>query len=576
MKAFLSFLLWSVIACVSAQSVTALTGLKVLNIETGAYYDGPQTILLKEGKIQAIIPDATADLEPQVKRLARNGMFVVPAMVDGHVHFFQSGGLYARPDVIDLRKLEPYETEISRVRDQAADFFQRYLRCGVTRVMDVGGPMSNYDVRTQADSLGANAPKAYVTGPLITPYLPPEYKDLKDPPFVLCKTAAEARAAVQAQLPFKPDFIKIWYIVLQNETPQDHYDMVKATIYACSTHNIPVAVHATQFETARLAVTAGAKILVHSIDDEIVDEELVKMLVKNQVTYIPTLMVSSKYFEVLSQHLDISEEDFEFANPFALGSLMDLRHIPAKARPRFVNFLMSQANPTPRRSDSISAVNLKILSDAGVNVVTGTDAGNIGTQHASSYFQEIRLMQQAGLSPATILKAGSINAAKALGASAEWGKVAPGYEASFLVLKKDPLEDISNLNSLHELVWRGEVQPAEKLAVPTPEMVAQQQLNAYNARDIDAFVACYSDTVKVYNFPNELSYTGTEQMREQYGRFFQEVPNLHCELVNRITVGNKVIDREKVTGFTNGYEIEAVAIYTVEQGKITEVYFIRG
>jgi hypothetical protein len=56
---------------------------------------------------------------------------------------------------------------------------------------------------------------------------------------------------------------------------------------------------------------------------------------------------------------------------------------------------------------------------------------------------------------------------------------------------------------------------------------------------------------------------------------FERTPDLHCELVNRIVLGNTVIDQERVTGFPGGNVIEAVAIYKVENGKIAKVYFIR-
>lgn len=109
------------------------------------------------------------------------------------------------------------------------------------------------------------------------------------------------------------------------------------------------------------------------------------------------------------------------------------------------------------------------------------------------------------------------------------------------------------------------------------EALAQAQLEAYNNRDIEAFLIPYSEDVKVYNFPNELSYEGKDKMRPGYTQFFQNAPNLHCELVSRMVLGNKVIDREKVTGFSDNADdvLHAVAIYTIENGKISEVRFMR-
>lgn len=109
----------------------------------------------------------------------------------------------------------------------------------------------------------------------------------------------------------------------------------------------------------------------------------------------------------------------------------------------------------------------------------------------------------------------------------------------------------------------------------TPESLAQQQLDGYNARDIEAFLLPYAEDIKLYNFPNELSTQGKSQMRMNYQSFFESVPDLHCELVNRMVMGNTVIDQERVTGFKDGHVLEAIAIYKIKNDKIAEVYFIR-
>ena len=107
--------------------------------------------------------------------------------------------------------------------------------------------------------------------------------------------------------------------------------------------------------------------------------------------------------------------------------------------------------------------------------------------------------------------------------------------------------------------------------------LAENQLVAYNARAIDDFLKPYADSIKVYTYPNEFQYKGKDKMREMYGSFFKANPKLHCELVSRTVFGNLVIDKEKVTGFANDEArlLEAIAIYTVENGKITEVRFMR-
>ena len=119
-----------------------------------------------------------------------------------------------------------------------------------------------------------------------------------------------------------------------------------------------------------------------------------------------------------------------------------------------------------------------------------------------------------------------------------------------------------------DVVFRRDTVPSE-----TPVALVQRQLNAYNLRNIEAFLEPYADDVEIYNYPNTLMNKGKEAMRNNYTRFFETTPDLHCELVGRIVQGNVVIDKERVRA--NNRYFEAVAIYHIENNKIRKVYFIR-
>lgn len=105
--------------------------------------------------------------------------------------------------------------------------------------------------------------------------------------------------------------------------------------------------------------------------------------------------------------------------------------------------------------------------------------------------------------------------------------------------------------------------------------LAQEQLDAYNNRDIDAFIVPYSEDVKVYQFPDKLLYEGKATLRDQYARYFGMTPDLHVTLVNRIIQGNTVIDQEEVIRVTGEEPAKAIAIYKIVDDKISEVYFIK-
>lgn len=105
------------------------------------------------------------------------------------------------------------------------------------------------------------------------------------------------------------------------------------------------------------------------------------------------------------------------------------------------------------------------------------------------------------------------------------------------------------------------------------EAIVQRNLDAYNARDIDAFMKDYSDDIKLYDYPNTLNTEGKDAMRKGYADWFERTKDLNAYIKKRIVIGNKVIDEEQVTA--NGQLFNVVAIYEVENGLITKVTFIQ-
>ncbi|UCH11665.1 MAG: amidohydrolase family protein, partial [Fidelibacterota bacterium] len=116
-------------------------------------------------RITQVGPDTEVEIPPEVEVISAKDKWIIPGLIDAHIHFFQSGGLYTRPDAIDLRKHVPYaDEELRLIRERLADTFARYLRCGITSVVDVGGPYWNFEVRELARQSDM-APTVAVAGP---------------------------------------------------------------------------------------------------------------------------------------------------------------------------------------------------------------------------------------------------------------------------------------------------------------------------------------------------------------------------------------------------------------------------
>jgi imidazolonepropionase-like amidohydrolase len=386
-----------------------------------------------------------------------NGKFILPGYIDTHVHFFQSGGLFTRPDGADLTKIRPYADEIASIKKNLPDTFARYLRCGITSVVDVGGPFWNFEVRKTANST-AKAPRVAVAGPLISSVSRPQL-DLGDPPIVKVETPDQAREFVRKLAAQNPDLVKIWYIVDKDHPVDSFRPIVRATIEESHGRKIRVAVHATELETARAAVEEGADVLVHSVIDKEVDDAFVKLLKDRHTILCPTLVVFERYGRTFSHQLNLTPEEKAWGNPEIIATL-DVTKIPQDQLPERIKTALADPNAALdriKKTYDVALKNLKTLENAGVTIAAGTDAGNIGTIHGPSLFREFQLMKEAGLTPMEILQCATANAAKLFGGEtgAHIGMIDKGNFADLVVLKSNPVNDIAHASDIDSVMKNG-------------------------------------------------------------------------------------------------------------------------
>jgi uncharacterized protein (TIGR02246 family) len=105
--------------------------------------------------------------------------------------------------------------------------------------------------------------------------------------------------------------------------------------------------------------------------------------------------------------------------------------------------------------------------------------------------------------------------------------------------------------------------------------VVQRQLDAYNAQDLEAFCATYADDCVIADLNGAVAQRGAAEIRARYAAMFAEYPLNHARIVNRIAMGDVVIDHEDVVRAPGGPRFEAIAIYTVRNGRIARVDFVK-
>jgi imidazolonepropionase-like amidohydrolase len=464
------------VAVVSASAGEKRTTEDLVVLSGGTLIDGTgaepvkdAVVVIRGERIEAAGPRGRVNVPAKARRIDVTGKWITPGLIDPHVHFFQSGGVYTRPDVIDLRAHRSYEQELTWIRQRLPYTFERYLCSGITSVVDVGGPMWNFRVREVANGT-AEAPRVAVAGPLISTIDQEQLKTDDDPAIIRVDTPDQARALVDRELEKKPDLVKIWYIRRPDQKLEDTYPIVQATMEEAHQHGTRVAVHATELETAKAAVRLGADVLVHSVGNVPVDDEFVKMVKDRGVIYTTTLVVFEGYSKVLTGEPKLTDVDRTCGDPEVIATWGDLNSVPAdrkvwqefRGTARFKERLGAESVD---KSMQIMKANLKRMQDAGAIVAAGTDAGNIGTLHGPDLHREFELMSEAGLTPMQILVDATQNAAKVFAAKPDIGTVQPGKYADLVVLNADPLADIKNARKIDSVVKAGTIYQQSELRV---------------------------------------------------------------------------------------------------------------
>lgn len=118
---------------------------------------------------------------------------------------------------------------------------------------------------------------------------------------------------------------------------------------------------------------------------------------------------------------------------------------------------------------------------------------------------------------------------------------------------------------------------AMDVSIVDPETIVRRQLDAYNAHDIEAFMALWSEDAQYFEHPSKMLASGAAQIRERHVAGFKEAKPVG-ELISRVVLGNRVVDHERVTcNFPEGRgQLEVVAIYEVGENTVDRAWFLFG
>jgi imidazolonepropionase-like amidohydrolase len=427
-----------------AQQTVAVVGGTLID-GTGRTPVPDAVVVVREGRIVCAAARGQCRVPAGARRLSARGQWIIPGLVDAHVHFSQTGWFDGRPDAIDLRDQFPYEEVEAALEAHPERALRADICAGVTSVFDVGGYPWTWALRRRF-ATDPRAPRIAAAGPLLSTIdywvnLPAEKQ------FIYMADDSTVRAAVRAAAAFRSDAVKIWY--LMPPQPPDTariQGLVRVTVEEATAHHLPVIVHATGLWEAKDAIRAGARVLVHSVFESPVDSEFIALAREHEIILVPTIMVPGEYVNAARFGADSLDYPLTCADSVLLTRIRTTS-VPADARARYAGTRMRALIGGEVRT---AMDNTRRLAEAGVPLAMGTDAGNPGTLHGPSVYREMELMVEAGLSPMAVLVASTRTGATALGRDADVGTIEAGKAADMVALRADPTVDIRNVQ---QVVW---------------------------------------------------------------------------------------------------------------------------
>ena len=428
----------------------ALTGVTVIDPATPASGQArrtDQTILIRNGIIQAIGPSSAVAIPPGARRVNANGKFVIPGLWDAHVHFMNTG-----PSALPV-----------------------YVALGVTSVREMGGYLDStraWQARMRAGTM--IGPRILTPGPILEA---PRYLDnvrersRRDPrigqrvlPYRIgVADAAGAKRAIDSLVKLRVDFVKI----RTTESPDAYFAILQEAKRA----GLKVAGHQPSVASVTIAVDSGQADIEHAIGPPLsrmpadARDSVYLEFAKWGTWYTPTLVVS----RVVTMTGDSARRAI-----FGPDVLRDDER-RAYASPWLLEWWSMQvderiADTSAARTDGIrelyasSVADVRRMHELGVLLLAGTDAGSVLVYPGFALHEELRLLvEEAGLTPLEALWSATIGPARFAGIDAKLGSIAVGKIADLVLLDANPLDNIRNTRRIFAVMQAGHLHSRQAL-----------------------------------------------------------------------------------------------------------------
>ena len=418
---------------------------------TGAKPRSGSDILVRGDRVVSIGPDI--ETPPGAREIDATGKFVVPGLIDTHVHL-NFPVVFQVTD--DEKRAIVEHTPLA------------FLYNGVTTVLNVSSDADWIWAKREQQRRGdLVAPRIFATGHSFTPE-----NGWGSRHGGALSSAAAAKSKALEYVEANTDGFKI---VIEDglggsgtyrEMPED---MLQAIVAVARQHDVPLYVHAINLSEFRRAADIGAKAIVHGLEDPLAPEDpLLDELAAKEIAVVPTLSLFRSFLKPDPQAgAELDHPVLEGSVPnFLLTKMRD----PAYMKLERQNFIDASARMDAygwaESRNPVFCENVAKMHEAGVTIAVGTDGGGTVGYNFQGYNTpwEVKLLVECGLTPMEAIVAATKNGAKVIGVSDELGTVEVDKLADMLILSANPLRNIENIRLIDTVIQAGQVHDREYFA----------------------------------------------------------------------------------------------------------------
>ena len=428
----------SVLSCLLLLFATSLVAevkvLKNFTLIDGTGHDpvAHAAMIVDNGRIVWVGPAAQLKATPSAQVVDLQGKYVIPGIIDLHVHLGAT---------IGLDQNEKFFTPENVEKD-----LKTYASYGVTTVLSMGTDKDSiFKIRDQQRAGRPGETRIYTDGQGFV--FKGGYGGLEGVNQGVA-TVAEVEPAVAAQAAKHVDFIKLWMDDHLGTKKKMPYDIAQAIIEDSHRDHLRVVAHIFYLQDARQLVDYGVDGLAHSVRDKPVDQAFVADMKKHGTWQMAATLSREGSMFVYGQTPSFANDPF-FTRSVSANVLAQLKSPAYQAKVRsdpdfamYPGFLRTAQK------------NIKTLADAGVPYGFGTDSGPPGRFPGYFAHWEMELLVQAGLTPMQVITAATGSAARFLHAK-DLGTLETNKWADLVVLDKNPLDDIKNSRTIHAVYIAG-------------------------------------------------------------------------------------------------------------------------